>query len=173
MKTYATIYFGTMMLAMVLVPIVSRLAKRHRLVDAPGPRKVHTTPIPRIGGIAFTLATLLLVLPALFLGNDIGLFLGESRLQFITLLVAAVFIFGVGLIDDLRSLSGYVKLACLGIASLVVCASGSTLDSISVGPWFEIQTYWAAWPLTILWITMITVCMNFIDGLDGLAGGSP
>ena len=171
MRTYVTVYFGAMLVAMVLVPIVSRLAKRHRLVDAPGPRKVHKTPIPRIGGIAFTVAVLALVLPVLFLHNNVGESFRESRVEFVTLLIAAVFIFAVGLVDDLHSVSGYVKLFCLVVASLMVCASGATLRSFSVGPWFEIQTQWAAWPLTILWITMITVCMNFIDGLDGLAGG--
>jgi len=171
MKTYITVYFGTVLLAMLLVPIVSRLAKRHRLVDAPGPRKVHRMPVPRIGGIAFAVATLALVVPLFFVNNEIGQSLREARGEFITLLVAAAFIFAVGLVDDLRSLSGYVKLLCLVVASLAICASGAALRSFSVGTWFEIGTGWAAWPLTVLWITMITVCMNFIDGLDGLAAG--
>jgi len=171
MRTYVTVYFGTMLLAIVLVPIVSRLAKRYRLVDEPGPRKVHKTAIPRIGGVAFTLATLALVLPILFLHNDIGQSFRESRVELVTLLIAASFIFGVGLIDDLRSLPGRIKLLCLIGASLAICSSGATLHSFSVGPWFEVETGWAAWPLTVLWITAITVCLNFVDGLDGLAGG--
>ena len=171
MRTYVTVYFGTMLLAMVLVPVVSRLAKRYRLVDAPGPRKVHKTPIPRIGGIAFALATLAFVLPILFIHNSIGLSFYASDQELITLLIAASFIFAVGLADDLCSLAGSIKLLCLVGASLAVCASGATLQSFSVGPWFEIGTGWAAWPLTVLWIVGVTVCMNFIDGLDGLAGG--
>ena len=35
MKTYITVYFGTLLLAMLLVPIISRLAKWYRLLDAP------------------------------------------------------------------------------------------------------------------------------------------
>jgi len=170
-KTYITVYFGTVLVAMLLVPIVSRLAKRYRLVDAPGPRKVHQTPVPRVGGVAFLISTLVLVLPLFFLDNAVGESLRESRTQFITLLVGASFIFAVGLIDDLYSVRGYVKLSCLIAASLAICASGATLRSISVGTWFELETGWAAWPLTLLWITAITVCMNFIDGLDGLAAG--
>ena len=72
MKTYLTVYFGAVLAAMLLVPIVSRLAKRYRLVDYPGPRKVHKTPIPRIGGIVFVLSTFALVLPVFFLNNEIG-----------------------------------------------------------------------------------------------------
>ncbi|MFH1884015.1 MAG: WecB/TagA/CpsF family glycosyltransferase, partial [Planctomycetota bacterium] len=171
MKTYVTVYFGTMLVAMFLVPIVSRLAKRYRLVDAPGPRKVHKTPIPRIGGIVFVVSTLALVLPVFFLDNNIGQSFREARTEFIVLLVAASFIFIVGLIDDLRSLGGYVKLLCLIAASLAICASGATMRSISVGTWFVLETGWAAWPLTVFWIVTITVCLSVIDGLDGLAAG--
>jgi len=170
-KTYVTVYFGTMLVAMFLVPIVSRLAKRYRLVDAPGPRKVHQKPIPRIGGIVFVVSTLALVLPVFFLNNAIGQSFREARTEFIVLLVAASFIFTVGLIDDLRSIGGYVKLLCLIAASLAICASGATVRSISVGTWFTLETGWAAWPLTVFWIVTITVCLNVIDGLDGLAAG--
>jgi len=169
-KTYVIVYFGAALAAMFLVPIVSRLAKRYRLVDAPGPRKVHRTLIPRIGGIAFVIPTLALMLPVFFLDNDIGLSFHEVRTQFIVLLVAATFIFAVGLIDDLRSLPGHIKLLCLIAASLAICASGATLRSFSLGTW-EVGIGWAAWPLTVFWITVITVCMNLIDGLDGLAAG--
>jgi len=166
-----TVYFGTALVAMFLVLIVSRLAKRYRLVDVPGPRKVHGTPIPRIGGIVFVISTLALVLPVFFLNNAIGQSLREARTEFIVLLIGAVFIFTVGLIDDLRSLRGYIKLLCLIAASLAICASGATMRSISVGSWFELELGWAAWPLAVFWIVMITVCMSVIDGLDGLASG--
>ena len=166
-----TVYFGAALVAMFLVPIVSRLAKRFRLVDAPGPRKVHKIPIPRIGGVVFVVSTLALVLPVFFLDNDIGRSFREVRTQFIVLLVAASFVFTVGFIDDLRSVRGYVKLLCLIGASLAICASGATLNSISVGTSFELETGWAAWPLAVFWIVMITVCVNLVDGLDGLAAG--
>ncbi len=171
MKTYLAIYFGTVMIAMLVVPLVSRLAKRYRLVDAPGPRKVHRTPIPRVGGIALAASTLAVVLPMFFLENRVGQSFRGEQTKFLVLLAAASFIFVVGLIDDLSSVRGLVKLLCLVGASLAVCASGATLRSFSIGTWFELQTGWAAWPLTVFWITMITVCMNLIDGLDGLAAG--
>lgn len=171
MKTYMTTYFGTVMVAMLLVPVISRLAKRYRIVDAPGPRKVHQKPIPRIGGIAFAVSTLAIVLPLFFLNNEIGQSFRAEKTQFLVLLAASVFIFVVGLIDDLISVRGRVKLVCLIGASLAICASGATLRCFSLGTWLELQTGWAAWPLTVFWITMITVCMNLIDGLDGLAAG--
>jgi len=171
MKTYVTVYFGTALVAMFLVPIISRLAKRYRFVDSPGPRKVHRTPIPHIGGIVFIVSTLSLILPLFFLNNDIGRSFREARTEFIALLAGASFIFVVGLIDDLRTVRPNIKLLCIVGASLVVCASGATIRSISFGPWFELEFGWLAWPLAVIWITTITIGMNFIDGLDGLAGG--
>jgi UDP-GlcNAc:undecaprenyl-phosphate GlcNAc-1-phosphate transferase len=169
--TYVLVYFGTAVLAMCLVPVVSQLAKKHRLVDAPGPRKVHRMPIPRIGGIAFVVPTLALVVPMFFLNDRVGLALQAERTKFIVLLVASAFIFAVGFIDDLRSLPGRIKLLCLVVASLAICASGATISSFSIGTLFAIRTGWAAWPLTVFWIVAVTVCMNLIDGLDGLAAG--
>ncbi|MHC4536560.1 MAG: hypothetical protein ACYS6K_21630, partial [Planctomycetota bacterium] len=154
MKTYLTVYFGTVLVAMFLVPIVSRLAKWYHLLDAPGPRKVHKTGIPRIGGIVFVVSTLALVLPVFLLNNNIGQSFRESWIEFSALLVGGVFIFTVGLIDDLRSVQNYIKLLCLVAASLAICASGATLKSISVGTWFTLETGLAAWPLTVLWIVI-------------------
>ena len=171
MKTYLIVYFGTALMAMILVPIVSRLAKRYSLVDVPDPRKVHKIPIPRVGGIAFVIPTFAVVLTMFFLNNGISQSFLEAKTEYLVLLVAATFIFIVGFIDDLYSIRGYIKLLCLIVASLAICASGAKLSSFSVGRWFEIETGWAAWPLTVFWITLITVCMNLIDGLDGLAAG--
>lgn len=171
MKTYVTVYFGTALVAMFLVPIISRLAKRYRLVDSPGPRKVHRTPVPRVGGIVFVVSTLALVLPLFFLDNEIGRSFREARTEFIVLLAAASFMFVIGLIDDLRSVRPNIKFLCIIGASLAICASGATIRSVSFGPWFELEFGWLAWPLAVIWITTITIGMNFIDGLDGLAGG--
>ena len=117
---------------MFLVPVVSRLAKRFRLVDSPGPRKVHQEPVPRIGGVVFVISTLVLVLPFFFMDNEIGDSFRQSQTQLIVLLAAACFIFAIGLIDDLYPLRSYIKLLCLIAASLVICASSATFHSISI-----------------------------------------
>ena len=171
MRIYLVIYISALLIAMFLVPVVSRLAKRFRLVDSPGPRKVHQEPVPRIGGVVFVISTLVLVLPFFFMDNEIGDSFRQSQTQLIVLLAAACFIFAIGLIDDLYPLRSYIKLLCLIAASLVICASSATFRSISFGQWFELDITWLAWPFTVLWIVTITVGMNFIDGLDGLAGG--
>lgn len=169
--TYLVVYFGAILAAMFLVPVVSRLAKKYHLVDNPGPRKVHRVPIPRVGGIAFAVPTLVIVLSAFLLDNSIGRSFRQEQFQFLVLLAAAGFIFVVGLIDDLRPLPGLIKFVCVIGGALAVCASGAMVHSIVLESWLHLQLGWAAWPLSILWITLITAGMNFIDGLDGLAAG--
>ncbi len=171
MKTYITVYFGTVLMAMFLVPVVSRLAKRYHLVDTPGLRKVHKIPIPRIGGIVFVLATFTLVFPLFFLNNEVGRSFRAEQTKYIVLFVCAGLMYIIGLIDDLRSVPPSIKFVCLIGASLAICASGATISSISVGSWFELELGWMAWPLAVIWITAIAVGINFLDGLDGLAGG--
>jgi UDP-GlcNAc:undecaprenyl-phosphate GlcNAc-1-phosphate transferase len=168
---YVTAYFGSALLALFLMPLVSRLAKKHGFVDLPGPRRVHEKPIPRIGGIAFVVPVLALTLSWLFSSSVRGMSLGVPRGQLLTTLGAAAFIFAVGFIDDVRSVPGPIKLLCLIAAALAVCVSGATLRSIPIGTWYQLQTGGMAWPVTVFWILAATVCMNLIDGLDGLAGG--
>jgi exopolysaccharide biosynthesis WecB/TagA/CpsF family protein len=166
-----TVYFGTVLVAMFLVPVVSRLAKRYHLVDTPGLRKIHKIPIPRIGGIVFVIATFMLVFPVFFLNNDVGQSFRDEQTKYIVLFVCATLMYFIGLIDDLHSVPPTIKFMSLIGASLAICASGATIDSISVGSWYELELGWMSWPLAVIWITAIAVGINFLDGLDGLAGG--
>jgi UDP-N-acetylmuramyl pentapeptide phosphotransferase/UDP-N-acetylglucosamine-1-phosphate transferase len=171
MKTYAVVFFGSALLAIFSMPIVTRLARRFGLVDRPGVRKVHSTPVPRIGGVVLVLGTLALIVPVFLLDNRIGEAFAEVRTEVVVLLVASGAMFAVGLIDDLHGVRALYKLLALVAAALAVCLSGARIDSVSLGNVFTLELGWFAWPATILWIITITVGINFIDGLDGLAGG--
>jgi UDP-GlcNAc:undecaprenyl-phosphate GlcNAc-1-phosphate transferase len=171
MKTYTVVFFGSALLAIFTMPIVTRLARRFGLVDRPGVRKVHSSPVPRIGGVVLVLATLALTIPVFMLDNTISEAFEKVRWQIITLLIASFAMFLMGLIDDTWGLRARWKLLGQLGAALVVCAFGMRIDSIGVGEGFEIELGLLAWPLTIFWIVGITNAVNLIDGLDGLAGG--
>ena len=171
MKTYLFAYLGSAFLALVTTPLVIRLARRLKATDHPSVRKVHKKPVPRIGGVAIFLSMMCLTIGVLFLSNVIGDTFRDIPPGVIALLCAATFVFLVGLIDDIRGLSGKIKLLSLIIASLVICASGSRIDSLSIGTILTLKFPLLSWPLTVLWIAGITVGINFIDGLDGLAAG--
>lgn len=171
MKTYIVVFCGAAAAAVLLTPLVAYIAKAKGLIDQPGVRKVHKSAIPRIGGVAIFLSVMSVVLPVMVLDNTIGEAFRRIGVQMLALLGASAFIFLVGLIDDARSVPAKVKLLALIAASLAVCASGSRIQEITVDHLFSLDFAWASWPLTVLWIIGVTVGMNFIDGLDGLAAG--
>ncbi|HEX8323495.1 MAG TPA: glycosyltransferase [Tepidisphaeraceae bacterium] len=132
-------------------------------------RKVHKMPVPRIGGVAIVLATLLpLVVLAVLRRTELGL--GDFQ-PALTLLIGAVSLAVIGLLDDVFELSSKYKLLALMVASLAFCAAGGAIRSLTLTGHNYIDFGLASWPLTMLWIALVTVSINFIDGLDGLAGG--
>ena len=171
MRTYTIVFFGTVLIAITAMPLVMLLARRFGLVDPVGPRKVHATPVPRVGGVVFVAATLMLVIPVLFLDNTIGKAFGRVWLQIVALLVCSTFIYVVGFIDDIRSVRASRKLLSLLGASLVICFTGARIKCLGVPGLFTADLGWLSWPITLLWIAGVAVALNFIDGLDGLAGG--
>ncbi len=169
MKTYLFTFSISLCLTLLSIPVVRRLALKVGLVDHPDARKVHSKPVPRVGGIAFVLSILISSAFAFWSWQD-AVFAAMPK-EVVTLLIASLFIFAVGLIDDYRQLTGKIKFAALFLASFAVYYSGSGIHTLTVGKLFSIELGWTSWLLTALWISGITVGVNFLDGLDGLAGG--
>ncbi|MCD6304287.1 MAG: undecaprenyl/decaprenyl-phosphate alpha-N-acetylglucosaminyl 1-phosphate transferase [Planctomycetes bacterium] len=171
MRTYTAVYFGAALIAMFLTPVISRIAKARGFVDAPGVRKVHTQPVPRIGGLAIMLGTFGPIVAVFLLSNVIGRAFRENEAQLIGLLAAGLFMCVVGLIDDIRGLRARTKLLAQLVAAVAVCIMGVRITDVETFGAVTVRFGWLAWPITILWILGITNAVNLIDGLDGLAAG--
>jgi UDP-GlcNAc:undecaprenyl-phosphate GlcNAc-1-phosphate transferase len=171
MKTYAVVYLVAAGLALVVTPLVARLARALKLLDYPGVRKVHAVPVPRIGGVAIFVATLGAVVPVLALDNLVGEAFWLVHRRMAALLAGGVFMLAVGVWDDVRGLKPHLKLVAQIAAALLVCACGIRITHIGLGPWAVVHFGWWSWPITILWIVGVTNAVNLIDGLDGLAAG--
>lgn len=171
MSIYICVCLGAAAVSLLATPLVAGIAKARGLVDQPGVRKVHKSAVPRIGGAAIFLATLVSLVPALVWDSLSGKTFHGIHTQMMVLLSASAFVFVVGFIDDLHSVSAKVKFLALVGASLAVCLSGARIQRITIDGLFSLQLGWASWPMTVLWIVCLTVAMNFIDGLDGLAAG--
>jgi UDP-GlcNAc:undecaprenyl-phosphate GlcNAc-1-phosphate transferase len=171
MKTYILVYLAAAVLASIITPIVIRIAIWLDAVDEPNVRKVHSKPVPRIGGMAIFISATGLILLMLFLPNEASDSFEAIRLKVITLLVSAAFIFIVGLVDDMKGLRACVKLSAQMLAAIAVCSAGIRVTSVTVTDSLTISLGIWSWPLAVLWIVGITNAINFIDGLDGLAAG--
>lgn len=162
-------YGGAALGAVVLTPLAIKLARTLGVVDLPNARKVHQAPIPRCGGLAIAAATLMAAIPLLItLAHTEG---AEDGIRLATLLGTSLFVLGVGLLDDLVGVPSARKLAALVLAAVVFCGSGARIETILVRHVTLLDLHWLSWPVTIFWIIGVTVAINFIDGLDGLAAG--
>ena len=171
MKTYLSIFLGSVFLALVVTPAVIWLARRLRVVDHPGVRTVHTRPTPRIGGAAIFLSAMTLMIAVLFLNNAIGQAFQNIQLQVMTLLCSASFVFLIGLLDDLKGLPARFKFLAELLAAGSLCLAGVRISSIGITEQWTLHIGLLSWPLTLLWIVGVTNAVNLSDGLDGLAAG--
>ena len=173
MKTYLSVYLGSAFLALVITPVVIWLSHQLNIADVPGARHMHTKPISHIGGVAILLSMMPLTVCVLFLSNVIGDAFRSILLKVIVLLSAAVFMFFVGLIDDIstKGLRARIKFLAQLVAAVAVCAVGIRIKTVAVADWLTLDFGWLSWLITLLWIVGITNAVNLSDGLDGLAAG--
>lgn len=145
--------FSALMLAVGGTPLVRRAALRLGITDQPNARKLHTSPVPLMGGAAIYIAFIL----ALFFWGDrshvnevVGIFVGASLISL------------VGAIDDRRGLGSAVKLLAQVVAAGVLILSGVRV--ILFANWLDLG-------ITLAWIVGITNAFNLLDNMDGLSGG--
>lgn len=149
-----------MLLAYTTTPIVRVLAFAIGAVDVPlDNRRMHTKPIPRIGGLAIYLSFLVTTL----------LFCDINK-QLISIWIGGAVLVILGTLDDIYRLNAWVKLIVQLAAAIFAVWNGCVIDHINLGGVYVHLGYLSI-PLTVLWITGLTNAINFIDGLDGLACG--
>jgi len=147
---------------MALTPLSRKLCLRIHAVDFPGGRKLHECPIPRGGGIAMALGSLVPVLlwtvPDAFVR---------------AILMGAGVVLCFGIMDDLRPIGYKAKFTAQSAGALIVVLYGG-VEIRKLGlllPEDLLLPHALAIPLTILVIVGVTNAINLSDGLDGLAGG--
>jgi UDP-GlcNAc:undecaprenyl-phosphate/decaprenyl-phosphate GlcNAc-1-phosphate transferase len=163
-------------IALLATPAIRRVVDRLRILDHPGERRVHASPLPRGGGVAVMIAFVVVGGGLVLIGpgvpgiptlanvepmNLLGLFGGA--------VLAAVF----GALDDRYDLRArWQFLGQVGLAAIAV-ATGITVASIG-DPFGPGKLPFAA-PVgiafTVIWIVGMINSLNFIDGLDGLSTG--
>lgn len=155
-------------LCYIFVPLVSKYCIDHELFDLPGPRKIHTSPIPRLGGVAIFAAYFLGLLPGFLLLPD----LWQANIKpIVGIYLGGLVIFTLGLVDDIKGVRPSLKLGWEIFACLVVIAFGVRLEVVNIPFYRLVEIGWWGIPLTLVWLVAITNTVNLIDGLDGLAAG--
>jgi UDP-GlcNAc:undecaprenyl-phosphate/decaprenyl-phosphate GlcNAc-1-phosphate transferase len=139
-----------------LTPASIVLGTRWGFVDQPSERKIHHTPIPRIGGLAVYLGFVSAILVNSILEDWMA-----------AILVAGSLLLLVGIADDVWDLPAWSKLVAQLAAAGLVIYSGKVLSLFPAGAAGDAANVL----LTFIWIVGITNAFNFFDGMDGLASG--
>ena len=164
------------LLALVLTPLVRRVAIRLDNIDRPDGRRVNAAPIPRGGGVAVAVAFLVVAVGGIAINAQTGAVPVPRTLEpseLVALLAGGVVATVLGVLDDTFQLRArWQLLGQLALAGLAV-AAGITVTSLNnpFGPGNIILSEPYAIGFSVLWIVGMINSINFIDGLDGLSSG--
>lgn len=158
------IAFFTSLIAVIWIhPIIVKIAHKKNIVDNPNARKLQSTPVPVLGGVA------------VFFGIIIGLVFtsGEiSSAPLMPIIAAMVIMLYTGTMDDIIDLTARTRfLFEIGVITLLIFTQGMLIDNFH-GLWdvYAISKA-AAIPLTIFATVGIINSINLIDGVNGLSSG--
>ena len=140
------------LVALVLAPALVRFAIGRNLLDVPNARSSHEVPTPRLGGLA-VIAGVWAAAP----------FISETFL----FLAAATLAGLVGVLDDFVDLPFWIKAAGQATVAFILLFLLPPPISLAAGP---------LWPVALLfgvvWVVALVNAYNFMDGIDGIAGGT-
>lgn len=160
----------------VITPYTIKLAKKVGAVDTPkDERRINTTTMPRLGGLAVIagfIVSIIYLLIILNIEKSINLYEDNMYIKLIGFLIGGLIIGIVCFIDDIKDLPPLVKLAAQIISAIVVVSFGLRIENVNI-PFFSNVGLPNVFSiiLTIGWIIGVTNAINLIDGLDGLSSG--
>jgi len=137
----------------------------HRLLDIPNERSSHTRPTPRGGGLPL----IAVALGAWAWSQGIDGMLGGHGV--LALELGAVIVALVSWIDDLQGLPFNQRLSAHLVAGAIVLFNAPPPASVFLPGIGVLPLGLLAWPLALIWIAGLTNAFNFMDGIDGIAGG--
>lgn len=148
--------------------LMLRLSHKYKIYPGIRERDVHTTPTPRLGGVAivlgvgaaFALATVLPAFDRVFI----------DPLPVIGMSIAIALMAIVGILDDLFDIDWLTKLGAQLIAAGVMAWSGIQIVSLPFGGIILLSPTMSL-ILTVFAVVLVMNAVNFIDGLDGLVAG--
>jgi UDP-N-acetylmuramyl pentapeptide phosphotransferase/UDP-N-acetylglucosamine-1-phosphate transferase len=157
---------AALVLSLGLTRAMLALAPRLGLMDQPGERRIHLSPIPRAGGIAIWLTFLIVTVIGLLFGwEEYG---GSMGLSWLTAFAAgSTILIAIGIVDDRRGLPALLKLGAHALAPLVFILLHPIKSGFFPPGWHPVFDI----ILFVVWSVVLINAFNLIDGLDGLCGG--
>jgi len=169
-QAFSPITFGLVAFSLaasaVGVWIAIRISRRVGVMDVPNERSSHSLPMPRMGGVPMVGAAVLSFTGWVFLAEGEAIYWGAVW----TVPLFALVMSALGLWDDLSGLSPLFR-----FTAQIACSAGLLLALGMRFPLFHLEGYSvppAVWvPVGGIWVVWMLNLYNFMDGIDGLAGG--
>ncbi len=157
---YILAFIIALLVSFLLTPYVKKLAFKIGALDQPDHRKVHSTVMPRLGGLAIYCGFVVAVVCTMHITKDI-----------MGILIGSTVILILGVLDDVYQLPAKVKLLGQIFAAGILVFFGIQIQWLNnpMGGYLYLEYF--SIPFTIFWIVSMTNVVNLMDGLDGLAAG--
>lgn len=166
----------SLIIGALTTPRLVSLAREMHLYDLPDSRKVHTIPIPRLGGVAFLPAVIIAIATTVAIASRFGITFDDINGQgtpehFVAYVAGAMMLYILGIYDDVHGVSYRIKFVVQICAAVLLCISGLWIASFEHVFYIDRVPFWIGMPLTTFFVVYVTNAINLIDGIDGLASG--
>ena len=146
------------------------------ILDHPNERTLHHMPTPRTGGLAIIASVVISLVVAacvVAISRPSASFLPKGLASgSLWIVVSMLLVFVVSFVDDWIGLPASLRFGIQTAAALVVIGGvGLTLSSIPIPGGQAISLGWMAGPVSAIFLIWIANLYNFMDGMDGFAGG--
>ncbi len=159
-------FSAALLASSTLTPAARDLAFKIGLIDQPGPRKVHGTPMPLLGGLAVYIATVFAI--AVFVTD-------EEWSQMLGIFVASTLALLVGTLDDRGMLHHQIKLmVAMPLAAIILIATemhSEIFQSMTIELGRGFPGVWLDYALSFVWFVGIIAAFSILDHMDGLCAG--
>ncbi|MBI1806199.1 MAG: undecaprenyl/decaprenyl-phosphate alpha-N-acetylglucosaminyl 1-phosphate transferase, partial [Ignavibacteria bacterium] len=125
------IFVIPLVLSLLLTPFVIRFAKRIGAIDQPNERKVHTFPIPRLGGLAIYMSFFLSLLLYIYFDLALHPFSAMHPHTGVMLVISLTIVLILGIWDDVQPLTPGRKFFGQFVAAAIVYTAGFSISSIT------------------------------------------
>ncbi|ELS00982.1 UDP-N-acetylmuramyl pentapeptide phosphotransferase/UDP-N-acetylglucosamine-1-phosphate transferase [Xenococcus sp. PCC 7305] len=152
------------------IPDVKTVGLKLGIVDRPNARKIHHSPVVRVGGVSIFGGTMIALLMVWRLGGFDTVSVPEQEVLG-GLMLGSVGFFCIGFADDLLSLSSGSRLLMQIVVATLTWFMGLQIDFLSIPLIGLIHLGLFSLPISVIWLVGMANAINWIDGVDGLAAG--
>ena len=171
MRSFVAAFLVAALVGGLLTPLVKLFAVRLGAVSHPGGRNINEQAIPRLGGLAITVAFFAPLVGLFFVESAVADVFRQNLRRVVGLFLGGGLMCAVGCVDDARGMRALHKLFAQIAVGILAFLCGYQIDVVQLPLLGHLSMGVFAMPITVLWVVGIINAVNLIDGLDGLAAG--